>query len=158
MDPTPDIVTKTLKLPGAHIVGESTIDGRPAIEVEAASTGYPPDPMTASGLPSEKYATSTPQPPSQDSERTVISYRRWIDKLTDQVLLQEHSVKYISGPRSGQIITQELRVVRDESIDARELPADFFTFKLPPGATLIEQEQPFSVPTPTLVPASAPSH
>lgn len=112
--PDPEIITKTLQMTGARLVGNDTLDGRPVVVI-----------------------TVSYSPPS------TVTY--WIDRQTNQVLkIEGTSPPSSSGPARKTVN----RIILNELMDRSKLPADFFEFKLPPGATLVEEGNPFSKPTP----------
>jgi outer membrane lipoprotein-sorting protein len=100
--PDPDILTKTLKLTNARLVGDDVFDGRPVVVVTV-----------------DRGAGGTA--------------KYWIDRQTNQ-LRQVEGV--ISSSPSGPTERYVNKIALDELINRNELPADFFEFKLPPGATL----------------------
>jgi hypothetical protein len=115
--PDPEIITKTLKQPNARLVGDGILDGRPVVIIVI------------------DYSEPTPPAGVQKSHTTnTVTY--WIDRRTNQIL---QVVLEDGGPQGGSYRQRTVnRIALDELIDRSKLPADFFEFKLPPGATLVE--------------------
>jgi|GEM_PF-4838076 len=111
--PDPEIITKTLQMPGARLVGNDTLDGRPVVVV------------------------AVPNGPTR-----TITY--WIDRQTNQILQIIVAPSESSTGPAEKVVN---RIALNELIDRNDLPSDFFEFKLPPGAALVENPA-FSTPTP----------
>jgi outer membrane lipoprotein-sorting protein len=137
----PNDMNYLLTMPDAVIVGEDTLDGRPVTMVE--SIAEKPEPL--------------PPPDAGKENRQVFDYRLWVDKETGQVLQRQHTMTSIEGPRTGQVTIFTFRVVKNELLEATAFPPDFFTFKLPEGAKVLEKPPLFGPPLTPLAEASQPT-
>jgi hypothetical protein len=136
--PDPEIVTKTLQIPNARLVGDDTLSGRPVVVIMVSSTN--------SNEPSVPAQTPVAR---EASFHTGTTGKYWIDRENNQLLQFSTVVTLIGGPQDGLVKEESVnKIALNELIDRSALPADFFEFKLPPGATLVQGEFPFSVPTP----------
>jgi hypothetical protein len=130
--PDPEIITKTLQMPDARLVGDDTLDGRPVVVITVSSSNAP-----------------SPPPPMKGASpyvATTVTY--WIDRHTKQILQITMVNTTVGGPQDGLVRDKTLnKITLNELMDRSDLPADFFEFKLPPGATLVENPA-FSTPTP----------
>lgn len=114
--------------PDAHVVGRGTLNGRDVTEVKVDARIPPP------ALPA---GAATPPPgvlrtiPDIESETLVL----WIDSKTFQTLQSYRTLKDASG---RPVQETDWTVTVNESLDARQVPSDLFTFSPPPGTTVIE--------------------
>jgi hypothetical protein len=137
--PDPDIITKSLQIPTAHLVGNDTLDGRPVVVISYgdANTLMPaPTSTSAKGTSGSLYVSK------------VVTY--WIDRETNQLLQYSSETTTVGGTHDGLKDTVVNKIALDELLPRSNFPADFFTFKLPEGAVLVEAQ------TPTPDPPSAP--
>ncbi|HST03668.1 MAG TPA: hypothetical protein VLQ48_02920 [Chloroflexia bacterium] len=130
--PDPNIITRTLRLENAHLVGNDTLDGRPVVVITT-----------------ENDVTPSPTPKDLTSyKHVVVTY--WIDHEANQLLKYSAETTTIGGTQDGLKDTVVNKIALDELLPRSNFPADFFTFKLPEGAVLVEEQ------TPTPDPPSAP--
>ena len=121
--PDPDIISRTLQQSPDAQVSDEILDGRPVTKIVITSN-------TPANLT---------QLPEGGSTYTTDSITSWIDKQTYQLLQFEGVITTTGGPKDGFVEKQLLKTTENELIDRSELPDDYFTFKLPPGAVLGEQ-------------------
>jgi len=118
--------------PNAGIVGHSTVIGRAVTEVEWTAAVPPlPDLGTAFLAPACPPAAGSLGLSQNRTETLVV--RNWIDSQTYHVLQQESTIT----DASGHPINQQVWKTTVEALeDASRLPADFFTFSVPSGASI----------------------
>ena len=124
--PDPEIVTKTLQLPNAHLVGNDTLDGRPAVVIAVPSND------TASATPSAK--------PGTTHKNTVTTY--WIDRNTNQLLQATIEITTVGGSQNGLIDKTVNKIALDELLPRSAFPADFFTLQATGGGCTVQYGNP----------------
>lgn len=117
--PDPELLTRSLNMMDARIVGTDSLNGQPVTIVE----GY-----------FEKTAPATPTD-GKDSWRPTVKKVVWLDTQEDRLLKTEYTSTY----SNGRVDVSTEVVMEDELSDISEIPVDFFKFKLPEGATLVEE-------------------
>jgi hypothetical protein len=127
--PDPEIVTKTLQIPNAHLVGNDTLDGRPVIVISAG------DPNSLRPAP-----TSTATKGVTSYLNTVVTY--WIDRKTNQLLQYSIVSTTVRGAQVGLIEKTVNKIALDELLPRSAFPVDFFDFKLPEGTVLLNVNTP----------------
>jgi hypothetical protein len=127
--PDPEIITKSLQLPSAHLVGKDTLDGRPVLVISYG------DPNSLRPAP-----TSTATKGVTSYMNTVVTY--WIDRETNQLLQYSLESKTVRGAQVGLIEKTVNKIALDELLPRSAFPADFFDFKLPEGAVMFNVETP----------------
>jgi hypothetical protein len=135
--PNPEIITQGLQMPNAHLVGNDTLDGRPAVVIVVgdSNTLIPaPTASTTKGVPSYN--------------NTIVT--NWIDPVTNQLLQYSIESTTVRGVDVGLIEKTVNKIALDELLPRSAFPADFFDFKLPEGTVL------FNVNTPTPERTAAP--
>ncbi|MEP6775200.1 MAG: hypothetical protein ABJA50_06340 [Chloroflexota bacterium] len=127
--PDPEIITKSLQIPGAHLVGNDTLDGRLAVVISYG------DPNTLRAAP-----TSTATKGVTSYMNTVVTY--WIDSETNQLLQYSSESAIVRGAQIGLIEKTVHKIALNELLPRSMFPANFFNFKLPEGAVLSNGETP----------------
>jgi hypothetical protein len=132
---TPDtkIITSWLELPNSSIVGYSTLQGRPVVEIATTA---------------EKPAT-IPTPDRKLKTHAAQDDQVWLDTQTYQMVKLHRVTTQVQGAFSGRVDTQVYNLIVDELQDASDFPPDFFEFKLPEGAGVYDGVDPFAQPTAT---------
>jgi hypothetical protein len=133
--PDPQIMEKILAaIPNSRLVGDALLDGSNVALVEAIGTSdFPVEPGV-----SRPYDTS-------------LDIRYWVDLSTHKIMQVWSVVTVTSGPQKGFQYGGVQKLSLDELVDRSILPADYFTFKLPPGTALVDLTS--ATPTPVSVPA-----
>lgn len=127
--PDPEIVTKTLQIPSAHIVGNDVLDGRPVVVIKFGD------------------ANSVRPAPTGTATKGVSSYLNtiatyWIDRETNQLLQYSLENTTVGSAQAGLIEKTVNKIALDELVPRSAFPADFFDFKLPEGTVLFNMETP----------------
>jgi cytochrome c biogenesis protein CcmG/thiol:disulfide interchange protein DsbE len=121
--PDPDVISRTLHQSPDAQVSDEILDGRPVTKIVITSN-------TPANLT---------QLPGGGSTYTADRITSWIDKQTYQLLQFEGVITTTGGLKDGFVEKQLLKITVNELVNRSELPDDYFTFKLPPGAVLGEQ-------------------
>ncbi len=125
--PDPNIITDTLQMPGARSLGETIWNGRRALLIELSNDSAGTDEAVgAKGTPSGSNGT-------QEADSSPVNMY-WIDLETNQIL----QVEIITVDGDGQTRDVHNYIELDELIDRSSLPPEYFTFELPPGASLVD--------------------
>lgn len=133
------IDAKLKSLPNARIAGQATVMGRPAVEIESITNRPTPTPAS----------TTKDAPPVYSYSPSTTETYLWLDKDTGQLLKRQYVAHYTEGSLAGQVTTNTVVLEKNDLFDASYLPEDFFKFKLPPGAKLVENEKdPLTVEAP----------
>jgi hypothetical protein len=127
--PDPEIITKSLQIPNAYLVGNDALDGRSVVVISYG------DPNTMRAAPT---STATKGVPSYMN--TVVTY--WIDSETNQLLQYSLESTIERGAQVGLIEKTVNKIALDELLPRSAFPADFFDFKLPEGAVMFNMETP----------------
>jgi hypothetical protein len=131
LQPDPQIISDLLKLPNSRIAGNTIIDGRPAVEI----ISVPPD----------KYDTQRVVSHSQAEQRL------WVDTTANRIVQRQFVTRVITGPQPGLEITDTIKVVLYELKKESTYPPDFFQFKPPDGVKVVEKDNPYANPSPTVL-------
>ena len=135
--PDPELLDRALKAPNAGLVGNTILNGMPAIEV----------------VSSDHYHQAA------NNSDQLLEHYTWVH-ATEQRTLQEQYItrnmsatgKPVESPGALGIVTDTVTVVSYEMLDASTFPANFFTFVPPPGAKLVRMDNPWAQPTNTSEP------
>ncbi|MFL5732614.1 MAG: hypothetical protein ACJ78Q_05375, partial [Chloroflexia bacterium] len=125
VSPDPQIITSLLKLPNSRIVGNTILDGRPAVEI---------------AITTEKFDTQHVVTHSQTEQRL------WVDTRANRIVRRQLITRAITGPQPGLVTTDTMKVTTYELWKGNTLPADLFKLKLPPGAQVIDKPNPYARP------------
>jgi hypothetical protein len=131
LQPDPQIISDLLRLPNSRIAGNAIIDGRPAVEI----ISVPPD----------KYDTQHVVSHSQ------AEHRYWVDTTAHRIVQRQLVTRQITGPQPGLEITDTIKVVLYELKKESAFPPDFFQFKPPDGVKVVEKDNPYASPSPTVL-------
>jgi hypothetical protein len=131
--PDPEIITNTLQMQNAHLVGNDTLNGRPVVVITVG------DVATPAATPTAKVGSSY--------KNKVVTY--WIDRETNQVLQYSIETTTVGGAQSGLVERTVNKIALDELLPRSAFPADFFNFTLPEGTVFYNG----LTPTPAITPA-----
>ena len=134
--PDPGLVASWLneKQLSSRLVAHVTLDGRPVAEIATAAYTMP----TAYG---------------DRDLRTAVDHV-WIDTSENIMVKLHRETTYVSGADKGRVETFDYHLVKDELLDRSALSADFFDFKLPAGAKVVDSVDPVANPlTPGVTPS-----
>ncbi|MDQ3705242.1 MAG: zf-HC2 domain-containing protein [Chloroflexota bacterium] len=126
--PNPDALSKLLdRNPEARVLGNTWIDNHPVVKVVVESRLGQPG--------------ATPVPGEVTSEEPSRTRTFWIDAETGQYRRAEAVTRAPRQPGGSlEVFTSTIVIERDELLDASQVQPDYFDFKLPEGANLIERD------------------
>lgn len=127
--PAPGAVSKLLEMhPEARVLGNTWLDNHPVVKIEKSATlGQP---------------ARTPSTEADSAPASAMTTTHWIDLDTGQHRRVEIVTRAPAAPGGEvQVFTSTTFIERDELLDAGQAQPDFFEFKMPQGASLIERDR-----------------
>ena len=133
--PNDDAVSRALQVPNSHVVGNTTVNAVPVVEIATIADRAAATPQATQG------GLTAPEMP-------VVDKYVWIQPESGRAMHVEYVHYYYSGISAGHVETNTNSLVLDEIRDISEYPTDFFKFSLPDGAKLVTGAPDPMQPTP----------